>query len=424
MEQTSGKDVKAILLAGASALAILGILAGGALMLASGIKKWQETHDISTSLLPAFLYMAAFALAGALIGRGGLLALRRIQNKPIAPAHFPPLSLWLGLVLFGAWILSIGIAIFIYQKPILQWFALPFYLLSIGLPVYALFRTAAGGLEMGSKLRAWGTLSAGMTLSPFLSILAEGVVALILLVVIGVFMGLNPQRLAAIQALAEQLKNITSQQQALDLLAPILSNPLTLVGGLFFLSLVTPLVEEIAKSLPIWLGWRQLTSPAQGFALGALSGAGFGLMEGLFISTSLGETWGMTLAVRAASSSMHIIASSLVGWGIGKAAQQKRVLPALGGYALGITIHGLWNACIVVMVYASGRVLLTAPNPDIFATLIIFLALCFLGLMILSLPIVLLVINHRLQKSQPAPSAPVPPAAEIVEAPSFENMVI
>jgi RsiW-degrading membrane proteinase PrsW (M82 family) len=224
-------------------------------------------------------------------------------------------------------------------------------------------------------------------------------VALILLIIIGVFMGLDPGRLAAIQSLAGQLQNITSQEQAITLLAPIFSNPLTLVVGLFFLSLVTPLAEEIAKSLPVWLGWRQLTSPAQGFALGALSGAGFGLMEGLFVSITPGETWGATLAVRAASSSMHIITAGLVGWGIGKAAQQKRVLPALGGYALGITIHGIWNACVVVMVYASGRTVLSGASPDMVTVLFAVLALCFLGLLILAAPIALWVINHQLQKS-------------------------
>lgn len=423
MEQTSGKDVKAILLAGLSTLAMLVMLAGGVFSLVTGIMEWRVSHNADTSLLPAFLSLAAFALAGALIGRSGLLALRRIQNKPIDEARLKPLSLWLGLALFVGWILSIVLAVFIYQKPILQWFSIPFYLLSIGLPVYALARTAAGGLELGSKLRAWGTLSAGMTLAPFLSLLAEGLVAIILLIIIGIFMGLNPQRLEAIQALVGQLKNISSQEQALSLLAPILSNPLTLVGGLFFLSLATPLIEESAKSLGVWLAWRKLASPAQGFALGALSGAGFGLMEGLFISTSAGETWGTTLAVRAASSSMHIIASSLVGWGIGKAAQQKRVTPALGGYALGMTIHGVWNACIVVMVFASGRLLLTPSNPDIIAALVILLALGFLALLILSLPIVLLAINHQLRKSVPVPSEPVPPATEFVETLSDENMV-
>jgi hypothetical protein len=400
MDKVPGKDWGAILLAGFSALAILLMLAGGALMLASGIAAWQTTHNATFSLLPAFLYLAAFLLASVLIARAGWLALRRIQNKPSEAARLQPLSIWLGMALIGGWVLSIIIAVVLQQKSILQWFSLPFYLLAIGLPVYALVRLAIGGLGLGSKLRAWGTLSAGMMVAPFLSGLAEGMVALVAVIAIGIFVGLDPGRLAAMQFLVEQLKHATTQESILTLLGPILANPLTLVGGLFFLSVVTPLVEETAKSLPVWMAWRKLAErPAQGFALGALSGAGFGLMEGLFISANPGGTWGMTLTVRAASSAMHIVTAGLVGWGIGLASQQKRAMPALGRYALGVAIHGTWNACVVIMVYAGGRTLLSGGNPDIAAALIMVSALCFLGLLILCAPIVLWAINHQLQKS-------------------------
>lgn len=418
MNKAPGKDLGAILLAVFSALAILLMLTVGAFMLASGIADWQQTRDAALSLLPAFLYLAAFLLATVLIAHAGWLALRRIQNKPSQAARFQPLSIWLGMALIGGWIFSILVAMVLYQRPILQWFSLPFYLLAIGLPVYALVRIATGGLELGSRLRAWGTLSAGMTLAPFLSAIGEGMVALVALIVIGIFAGLDPGRLAAIQALGEQLKHAT-QEEALALLRPLLANPLVLVGGLFFLSLVTPLVEETAKSLPVWLAWRRLETPAQGFALGALSGAGFGLMEGLFISANPGVTWGMTLSVRAASSAMHILTAGLVGWGIGMAAQQKRAVPALGRYALAVAIHGTWNACVVIMVYAGGRTLLSGGNPDIAAALIVVSALCFLSLLILSAPITLWAINHQLRKSLPAPANP-----ENIEMPPVENMVI
>jgi hypothetical protein len=419
MEKVPGKDWWAILLAVFSALVILLMLAGAAFMLASGIADWQKTHDATFSLLPAFLYNAAFLFTAVLIARGGWLSLRRIKNKPIDLARFQPLSVWRVMALIVGWILSILFAMVLYQRPILQWFSLPFYLLAIGLPVYALVRLAIGGLGLGSKLRAWGTLSAGMVLAPFLSGLAEGLVALVAVIVLGVFVGLDPQRLATMQSLVDQLKHATTQESILTILAPMLANPLTLVGGLFFLSVVTPLVEEAAKSLPVWMAWRRLESPAQGFALGALSGAGFGLMEGLFISANPGVTWGMTLTVRAASSAMHIVTAGLVGWGIGMAAQQKRIMPALGRYALGVAIHGTWNACVVIMVYASGRSLLSGGNPDVVAALSMVSALCFLGLLILCAPIVLWAVNHQLRKSLPAPANP-----ENIETPPIENMVI
>lgn len=419
MEQTQRKDWAAIVLAGLSALTLLVFLAVGILALVRGVTSLRETGDAALSLLPALLTISALLLLGVIIGRMGWLALRRFQDKPAEPAQFPPLSIWKGLIFFGGWILSIVAATLLNARPVLQWFSLPFYLLAIGLPVYGLLRLGLGGLGAGSKLRAWGTLSAGMTVAPLLSGLGEGLVILILVLVFAVFMGLDPQRLAAIQALAEQLKTVTSQEQIMALVAPYLSNPLTLVVGIFFLSVVTPLVEETAKSLPVWAAWRKLDSPAQGFALGALSGAGFGLVEGLLVSATPNATWGTTLAVRAASSAMHIITAGLVGWGLGKAAQQKRVLPALVGYLLGMSIHGIWNACVVVMVYASVLTVLSGTTPNVLAVLVALSVLCFLALLILAAPIVLWVINRQLRKSQP-----VMPAAEVVEQPQIENVVI
>jgi RsiW-degrading membrane proteinase PrsW (M82 family) len=419
MDKAPGKEIGTILLAGFSALAILFMLGGGALVLALGIIDWQKTRDTTVSLLPALLSTSAFLLGVGLIAPGGIFALRRLQNKPAGEARFKPLSLWLGLALFAGWITSIGTAVLLHRQAILQWFSVPFYLLAIGLPAFMLIRLSAGGLGLGSKLRAWSTLTLGMTISPLISILGEGLVALAALIAAGIYMGLDPQRLSAIQALAEQLKYAASQEEAITLLGPILANPLTLVGGLFFLSVVTPLIEETAKALPVWLAWRELETPAQGFALGALSGAGFGLMEGLFISTTPGETWGVTLTVRAASSAMHIVTSGLIGWGIGISSQQKRLAPALGRYALGISIHGIWNACVVTLVYASGRVLMSGANVDIAATLIIISVVCLLGLLILCAPIVLWAINHQLRNTPPAPQI-----IENVETPPIENMVI
>ncbi len=419
MEQTQRKDWAAIVVAGFCALTILVFLAGGGFALVRGILNLQETGDAALSLFPAILTIAALLLPGTLIGRTGWLALHRIQGKPEESAQIPPLSIWMGLAFFGGWILSILAAALLNARPALGWFSLPFYLLAIGLPVYGLVRLGLGGLRAGSKLRAWGTLSAGMTVAPLLSGLIEGVVILVIVVIVAVIMGLDPQRLSALQTLAEQLKTVTSQEQIMALVAPYLTNPLTLVVGIFFLSVVTPLVEETAKSLPVWAAWRKLDSPAQGFALGALSGAGFGLVEGLLVSATPNATWGTTLAVRAASSAMHIITAGWVGWGVGKAAQQKRALPALGGYLLGISIHGIWNACVVVMAYAGALTLLSGATPNIVAALVAMSVLCFLGLLILLAPIVLWIVNHQLRKSQPAP-----PAAEVIEPPQIENVVI
>jgi RsiW-degrading membrane proteinase PrsW (M82 family) len=383
-------------------LVILGLLAGGVFILVGGFTDWKTTGKVETSLLPAVMMLSALVLASALIGRAGWLALARLRHQPETPSRIQPIPIWAGILSFFGWVAAILLANFLVNRPSLQWFSLPFYLVAVGLPVYGLIRLAVGGLNPGSRMRTWGTLAGGMTISPLLSGLAEGLALLALLIPVGIYMGLQPQRLQDLQAFLEQLKNISSQDELIPLLSPYISNPLVLIGGLFFLSVVTPLVEEIAKSLPVWFSWGRLDSPAQGFALGALSGAGFGLMEGMLVSATPGTGWGATLAVRAASSAMHIITGGIVGWGIAIASLQKRVLPMLGRYLLGMTIHGSWNACVVVLVYAGGLMLVSPTSARIVAGLAAIGGLCFLSLLVLAAPVTLWTFNRSFLKSTPA----------------------
>lgn len=420
MEANPGKNWQAIVLAVFCALVVLAFLTGGAITLAGGIAEWKDTQDISLSLLPASLTISALVLASALIGRAGWLALGRIRNKPSESAGMKSFPVWAGVLYVFGWVLSIVLAIVLVDRPVLQWFSLPFYLLSVGMPVYGLVRLGTWGLNPGSKLRGWSTLSGGMTVAPLLSGIAEGVVLIFLVIIVLVLMGLDPQRLEEIRSMAEQLKTIGTQEQAIALLAPFITNPLVIISALFFLAVVTPLVEETAKSLPVWAAWGKLESPAQGFALGALSGAGFGLMEGLLISTTPGSTWGATLAVRAASTAMHIITSGIVGWGIGIAASRKRVLPALWRYLLGVSIHGIWNACVVVIVYASGMTMLSGNTASGIAGIFIaIIALFIISMLILAAPVFLWVINRHFRKTVSAPAF-----AENIEPPPSGNMVI
>lgn len=419
MERKTPETWKAILLAAFCGLAVLILLAGSGLALAGGIADWKETEVVSTSLLPAFMTISALLLAAALIGWTGWLSLRHARNQPGEAARLHPMSTLRGILIFAGWVLAILLAVFLVDRPVLQWLSLPFYLAAVGLPVYGLIRLGAGGLNPGSKLRAWGTLTGGMTIAPLMSGLAEGLALLILLIPVGIYFGIDPGRLGELQAMLEKFKNIGTQEEIFSLLAPVLTNPLALIGGLFFLGVVTPLVEETAKSLPVWLSWGSLDSPAQGFALGALSGAGFGLMEGLLISSTPGTSWGATLAVRAASSAMHIITSGLVGWGIGIAAAQKRALPALARYLLAVFIHGIWNACVVLLVFAGGLTLASGTTINIGAGVMAVLGLGMLSLLILAAPFALWGLNRHFQKSNPASAEP-----GNTQPPASGNMVI
>ena len=97
---------------------------------------------------------------------------------------------------------------------------------------------------------------------------------------------------------------------------PWLNNPLVFLLALLFFSGLTPVIEETAKSIAAWTVFDHLDSPAQGFVIGALSGAGFGLSESLLASATPDSSWAATLMIRGGSTMMHIMTASLTGWGI------------------------------------------------------------------------------------------------------------
>ncbi|MEW6239225.1 MAG: PrsW family glutamic-type intramembrane protease, partial [Chloroflexota bacterium] len=168
----------------------------------------------------------------------------------------------------------------------------------------------------------------------------------------------------------------------------------------FYFSILTPLIEEPVKSIGVWLGADRLRTPAQGFALGALCGAGFAVVESMFATFSPDQSWGVTFLTRSASGLMHITASGLIGWGVARARLSRRHLPLIGAYALGIAIHGLWNGAAISIVAGGMRIALNAVTREIdfFG---IFMALGGMGLlfvMTVAIVVFLPVFNHRLRK--------------------------
>jgi hypothetical protein len=172
----------------------------------------------------------------------------------------------------------------------------------------------------------------------------------------------------------------------------------------------TPLIEETAKSLGVWLVSGRIRSAAEGFALGALSGAGFGLVESLLVSATPDSDWAGTLAVRGASSMMHIFTAGLTGWGIASARLNRKAWHALLGYAAAMAIHGLWNAAAVGAVFGGLRLmpnLADAGSLDPFAISVMLIALAVLSGLATLLAVLLGAINWRLRP--PAAAAPALP---------------
>jgi RsiW-degrading membrane proteinase PrsW (M82 family) len=187
-----------------------------------------------------------------------------------------------------------------------------------------------------------------MTIGPMIMIVLEGVLLLgIIIVGVIVIAVQQPALFQELVNLGRILKLETNEEVILKLLAPYISNPLVIATVVGYIALAVPLIEELFKPLAVWIFARKMESPAQGFAMGLLSGAAFALIESLNASGDGSVSWPIIVSVRTATSLLHITASGLVGWGIVSAFRERRVLRFFAAYFSAAAIHGIWNACAV-----------------------------------------------------------------------------
>ncbi|HAV77982.1 MAG TPA: hypothetical protein DCX53_11590 [Anaerolineae bacterium] len=148
--------------------------------------------------------------------------------------------------------------------------------------------------------------------------------------------------------------------EAIDLIMPYLTKPGAIIIAFTLFSLIVPVMEEALKPLGVWLLAGKLKTQAHGFALGALCGAGFALVETLNISGQT-DQWAGVLFARIGTGAMHITTSALMGAGIVSAWHEKRYLRLFSTYLFAIFIHGLWNAVALINGFST---ILASGQPD------------------------------------------------------------
>ena len=106
----------------------------------------------------------------------------------------------------------------------------------------------------------------------------------------------QPSLVADLAQLANRWRYSTpSQEELLKIMQPYLTHPLVVYSVFAFLAALVPLIEEVLKPVGMaFLVGRSIT-PAQGFAAGVLSGAGYALCESIF-RVGLDSDW-LTIAV-------------------------------------------------------------------------------------------------------------------------------
>jgi RsiW-degrading membrane proteinase PrsW (M82 family) len=135
-------------------------------------------------------------------------------------------------------------------------------------------------------------------------------------------------------------------------LAPLLTRPGVIGVALTYFAVIVPLLEELIKPLGVWLFANRLSSPAQGFALGALSGAGYALIETLGVSAQTAE-WASLLLSRIGTGILHITASALMGGAIAYAVRERRYFRLFRTYLASVSLHGLWNTLAILYTFST-----------------------------------------------------------------------
>jgi len=279
----------------------------------------------------------------------------------------------------------------------INWFILPLLTIPAGaIPVWLLFRLGAKDIPGHSRWRNWGTFGLSISLTPFLLLILEIIVIVFVFFIVVIFIVVNPELANELETLASQFRFIdpTSSKDAISLFAPYLTRPGVIVPVLALFSVIFPMMEEAFKPLGVWLLAGKLTTRAQGFAMGALCGAGFALVETLSVSAQT-DDWASLLFARIGTSAMHITTSALIGGGIISAFREKRYLRLFTTYLLAVLLHGIWN--FLALANSFSAILNTYEESDLYQTITTSSAI---GLVILTIALIIILVlsNRRLPK--------------------------
>jgi len=376
-----------------------------------------QLADGKHSPLELVVLASAILVIGIVFLPAAYYSIQRLRGRAVPAAVPRPMRIWQGSLLVMLWAGAAAGAGYLLENQVARWLTPGLFVLAIGIPALFFVVLAAGGLHPGSRERLWGALASGIGLGVVPAMIAELALAVVGLIGVAAYVSVHPEQLAVMQRLANQLRDSADIQQVLNSAAPWLTSPLVLIAAFAVFSVISPLIEETTKSLTTWAVFDRLTSPAQGFAIGAMSGAAFGLVESLLASSTPGAGWTTTLLVRGASTMMHIMSASLTGWGIAMLRTRRSVGTLIGMYLLAMSLHGAWNGSVVAITYGGLRSALAPGSRDWIGIAFIAMGAAVLGILCVGIPLGMAGINWQFRRTAGPSNAAIEPA-EIWDSPA------
>lgn len=406
---------------------ILSLLTSAMLLLAAlvclvvGLAQLFQPATPNSLTTQSFLLAAGLGMCGALLLPSAWYATRRLfgWGKSSKTGLLSKVSLANGrswatitIVCFILLALALLLGSFVSRNDRLGWLLAPLHMLAIGIPVLWLVLLGLRGLPHHSFQRSWGLFASGLVIGPSLILVIELSVFVVAIILWAVWVTSQPTLAAEITELAERLQYAPPNEETiLRILGPYLMRPGTWLAALLMVAGIVPLIEEIFKPIGLWFLAKRGLTPAEGFAGGVLSGAGFALFENLGNASMGGEGWSALVTVRIATALLHMLTTGLTGWALVSAWNERRYLRLGLTYGLAITLHGLWNGMAILSV---GAMQLPEPLvlPDAFRTLG-SVAIVGLVFMVLANGAAYLGFNRYLRRGLPAPqpASTIEPAA-------------
>ena len=297
----------------------------------------------------------AFGFEAVVLFIAAFFSFQKTLQKPSADQDTSfSVSFWQIVIVMIVAFASILVGYQISGIKTINWLFLPFLTIpAVVLPLLALLALGTQKLPFGTRWQSWNVLGLGMTLVPLVLFMLEIAVVIIIFFVIIAYIITQPELASELQRLSQQIILLGPESEATrDLLSPFLTKPGVIITTLIYIAILVPALEELFKPLGVWLLAGKLESPAQGFALGALSGAGYALIETIGVSSQTVE-WASLLFSRIGTGVLHITTSALMGAAIVLAWRERRYLRLIGTYFLAVTLHGLWNTFAMLFTFSS-----------------------------------------------------------------------
>lgn len=340
---------------------------------------------VSDYLQPGLLFSLGLSLIvlGCLLTPSALIGYYQLRRLPI-PGWLRFKGLrgfnWIYL-LFLILILAAGMLLFAWPEVAAN--LLPFLsILAICLPILIYINIGTKDITSEHPQRHWGVFAFSLAVTPSLIIFVELFVLSLALVGFSFAASANPELQRILFNLSQQFSNLAEDPESLLLLLrPLLSQPLVVLALFFAFTVIIPIVEEILKTISVWLLSKRIGSAHEGYVVGILSGAGFALMEGLFSLSGFGsgEEWLVLILGRMGGSLLHVFTGGLIGWGLTSTWQEGRGLKYALSFFSSILVHGLWNgivlcASVLPIIFSDSEHTVLVNAPFIFYILLVLLA--------------------------------------------------